>query len=59
MIIVMVRRSAMTTTSRYTNYLTLLKIRHSARKRDATFMGVVFFYLNPRYGDDRPGEWTG
>jgi len=32
----------MTTTDRYTNYLTLLKIRHSARKRDATMMGVVF-----------------
>jgi hypothetical protein len=32
----------MTTTDRYTNYLTLLKIRHSARKRDAIFTGIVF-----------------
>ena len=32
----------MTTTDRYTKYLTLLKIRRSARKRDATFLGVVF-----------------
>ncbi len=32
----------MTTSDRYTNYLALLKIRHSARKRDATFLGAVF-----------------
>jgi len=32
----------MTTTGRFTNYLTLLKIRYSARKRDAIFMGAIF-----------------
>jgi hypothetical protein len=32
----------MTISDRYTNYLTLLKIRRSARKRDATFLGAIF-----------------
>jgi len=33
----------MTISERYSNYLALLKIRQSARKRDATFVGVIFF----------------
>jgi hypothetical protein len=36
------RRKVMTITDRYTNYLNLLKIRQSARKRDATFLGAIF-----------------